>query len=451
MSGHFKDAILDALAERANVAQFVGFDTALTQRYSRIFGLAANHRFADLRDAATTLLATSAEKSVNVRSYDPASPKSREFVYGLKTVDAIVANVERLAAEGLHTLINETVDINDGGVSGVLLGDVIEFAPGDTPRCVEKPGTAAFPRRMGLDALRCVYGRRPLIEEYGPDTRVEFSVHPLPRGTRHTNTIIWELEDVGASPAVAQIRWPNKFSAHIGDKTYGLIVADMIPLLVPHTLVVARNVAPFTFGLRTGTGETWLRTAPRVQTPGKFLTQRGWVDPYKVLAEDTAGLIGAVLAQDGVNAAFAGAAIASSHDDILIEGVAGFGDEFMLGRAAPITLPTDVQESVRGVCTRAVSALGPVKIEWAYEQSRGVTWVVQLHVAERSSGSMIYPGSPPAYRQFDTTRGIDALREEVALAVADGVGIDLVGDVGITSHLGDVLRQAQVPSRLVTA
>jgi hypothetical protein len=33
------------------------------------------------------------------------------------------------------------VDIEDGGVSGVAYGDMLEFAPGDTPRYVEKPGT----------------------------------------------------------------------------------------------------------------------------------------------------------------------------------------------------------------------------------------------------------------------------------------------------------------------
>ena len=53
-----------------------------------------------------------------------------------------------LAADGYFTIVNETVDTADGGVSGVVLGDIMEFAPLDTPRGVEKPGASVF--RMTL-------------------------------------------------------------------------------------------------------------------------------------------------------------------------------------------------------------------------------------------------------------------------------------------------------------
>jgi hypothetical protein len=193
----FKDAVLDRLARRANVAQFISFGPDLRQRFARVFGYSANQRFPDLPAAAAALLQSSGERSVNVRSFDPVTPKSREFVYGLKTVDEITRNVQRLAAAGLYTIANETIDVNDGGVSGVALGDVIEFAPGDTPRAVEKPGTAALPRKAALELLSTVYGFTPDVARYGPKARVEFSIHPLRRGFRQDHTVIWELETVG--------------------------------------------------------------------------------------------------------------------------------------------------------------------------------------------------------------------------------------------------------------
>src|SRR6266487_5221108 len=121
---HFKDEILNRLAPRANVAQFASFSPALEQRFARVFGLHPNYRFADLPEAAAALLAASAEHLVNVRSFDPHRPKSHEFVQKLATVDDVAGAVRRLGATGLFTIINETIDVNDGGVSGVLLGDV---------------------------------------------------------------------------------------------------------------------------------------------------------------------------------------------------------------------------------------------------------------------------------------------------------------------------------------
>ena len=48
----FKDAVLDELAHTANVAQFVSFDPRLAQRFCRIRGWDANHRFGSVREAA---------------------------------------------------------------------------------------------------------------------------------------------------------------------------------------------------------------------------------------------------------------------------------------------------------------------------------------------------------------------------------------------------------------
>ena len=279
------------------------------------------------------ILSRSPEHSVNIRSFDPLDPKSREFIYGLKEVDAIQDAVHRLAACGLYTIINETIDIDDGGVSGVLLGDIIEFAPGDTPRCVEKPGTAALPRQLGLHLLETVYGFSPTLD-YQHHTRVEFSIHPLRRGFLRDHTIIWELEDVGVNHAKANIHWPNLFSRFIGDKLYGLLIASLLELPVPKTTVISRKIAPFSFGNPTGSTEVWIRTCPNVQVPGKFTTQHGWIDPFQLMAdEDPNGdMIASIIAQAGVEATYSGALMVSEEGKITIEGTKGFGEEFMVNK-----------------------------------------------------------------------------------------------------------------------
>ena len=242
----FKDAVLDKVSELANVAQFVSFDPLISQRYARIRGFPPNHKFDSPEGAIEALLAASPDKSVNVRSFTPDNPKSREFIYGLRSVADAAAAVSRLAATGLNTIVNETVDVHDGGVSGVVLGDVIEVAPQDTPRCVEKEGTVAFARDVGLSLLEKVYHFRPAID-FETDLRVEFSLHPLRRGFRHDHTIVWELENVGPTHSAAETRWPNRFSRFIGDKAFGLLLADALGLPVPATTVFARFFTPVQF------------------------------------------------------------------------------------------------------------------------------------------------------------------------------------------------------------
>ena len=160
----------------------------------------------------------------------------------------------------------------------MIQGDVIEFAPDDTPRCVEKEGAASLPLAWGLSILRRVYGFEPDIVDAGKG-RLEFSVHPRPRGWKKTHTLMWEYERSDNPPATANVAWPNRFSRHIGDKAFGLLVADAIGLPIPRTTVFSRRVAPFSFGIPTGSFEVWTRTCPIEQEPGRFTTVKGWTDP----------------------------------------------------------------------------------------------------------------------------------------------------------------------------
>lgn len=448
-NGLIKDAVLDKVSNVANVAQFVSLAPDLRQRYARIHNYEPNHRFESVESAARALLESSPDNSVNVRSFTPENPKSREFIYGLVRVDDAVAAVRRLASNGLYVIVNETVNVNDGGVSGVALGEVLEVAPGDTPRCVEKEGTASFSREMGLRLLEKVYHFRPSLD-FAPDLRVEFSIHPLRRGFRHDHTIIWELEQVGPTHSSAETRWPNKFSRFIGDKAFGLLIADMLDLPVPATTVFARHLPPFAFGKQTGTEETWIRTCPVVQDPGHYTTQRGWCDPFKLMNdEDPEGTrIASVLAQEGIDAAFSGSLIVQADGEVMVEGTRGYGDKFMLGQVELDVLPETTLDGVHQLYEEAAKRLGPVRMEWVHDKN-GVTWVAQLHRGQTTSqGSVIHKGEAISYHRFEVSKGIDDLRKLIAEIQGRGEGVILVGHVGVTSHLGDLLRKAEIPSRI---
>jgi len=399
----------------------------------------------------SVLMQTSPEHSINVRTYHPEHPKSRAFVYGLRDVAEAVSRVRCFADEGLHTIVNETVDVNDGGVSGVCLGNVVEFAPQDTPRCVEKPGTASLPRDIGLALLQRVYGFAPNLPV--GRWRVEFSLHPLAKGYRHEHTILWEAEPEIADGPPPRVTWPNRFSRFLGDKTYGLLIADAFGWLVPETRVIARTVAPFAFGRPTGTSEVWTRTSPAEAVPGRYSTVFGWTDPFRLLhAEDPSGsVLQAVLAQDAVRAEYSGALIGSLNGHPIIEGVRGQGSDFMLGARGGEVLPEHVREPVSALYQRVSQAFGSgMKIEWAFDGAD--VWILQLQLTEAAvSRSIIVPGEANRFHRFDVTRGLDELRALVQSLKASDEGVELVGHVGITSHFGDVLRRAGVPSRLTSA
>ncbi|MGP7795615.1 hypothetical protein [Sphingomonas sp. CLY1604] len=448
-----KDRSLNELAAIGNVAQFVSFapvvDGPPRQTYSRVARYEANHHFGNLRSAAAALLAAAPDGMVNVRSFAPDDPRSREFVYGLSDVEAVAANGERLLAEGLHIILNETVDVADGGVSGVVQAGVIEFAPDDTPRCVEAPGVASLPLDLGLRLLETVYGFAPDVA--GIEGRLEFSVHPRPRGWKGTRTLLWEHEVDGGGGGVPSLIWPNRFSRHIGDKAYGILLGHLIGLPVPETLVIARRVAPFRFGRPTGGTETWIRTCPREQEPGLFTTHKGWLDPFALLAKEdpSEDRIAAVLSQQSVPAVHSGAAVVGRGGTRFIEGVAGEGDDFMMGREPNAELPASVIADVEERARSAERLLGPVRMEWVHDG--GSAWVVQLHRgAIESDAVVLVPGERSDWVSFRVSDGLEALRS--LLGSLDGdTGIVLVGQVGVTSHVADLVRKSGSPARVVAA
>ena len=445
-----KDVALDGLATHGNVAQFLGFRPGhgdrLVQTFNRIRGYPANYEFESPKAGIKALLKRSPEARVNIRSYHPDDPRGREFVYGLDTAEAALEAAERLVREGLFILVNETVDVTDGGVSGVVHGGIIEFAPDDTPRCVERPGVCSLPTAWGLSIFETIYGAKPPSVA---DGRLEFSIHPRPRGYRHGHVLTWEFEETPPPTDSARVTWPNRFSRLIGDKAFGLLIANEIGLSVPRTLVVGRRIAPFWFGAPTGSNECWIRTCPFEPQPGLYTTTKGWLDPFTLLQqEDSSGtVIASILRQDAVAAAYSGATIVGSEGALIIEGVRGEGDTFMLGEDVPTALPEHVLHDVRDVYDRGRDHLGPIRFEWVHDGEK--VWVVQLHVGStESSSQMLVPGDAAAWERFPAEKGLGGLRE-LLRNLAPDVGIVIEGEIGLTSHIADLIRKAQRPTKLV--
>ena len=446
----FKDKSLDDLAQTFNVAQFVSFEPSadgFIQRYSRIVGYQPNHQFASLECSVAELLRVSVAKSVNIRSFIPDDPQSKEFIYGLKNAEEIITHMWRLRESGLYIILNETIDVKDGGVSGVVQSGVIEFSPYDTPRCVEKPGTASLPFSLGLRVLEMSYGFLPeLCDVEGQ--RLEFSIHPQPQGWMQTHTLLWEQELGVATTATAALSWPNNFSRMIGDKAFGLLIAQALDYLVPKTTVINRKLAPFVFGKNTNSAETWIRTAPIEPQPGLFTTAKGWIDPFKLMAqEDPEGnLIASVLSQAAVPATYSGASITGSDDQVIIEGTMGEGDRFMLGLDLPQSLPEYVIDQVKFTFDKLKNSLGPVRFEWVFDGNE--IWIVQLHRGGTETDvNVIVPGDANHWIKIQANLPLEVIRQCVK-QISDGDGLIIVGDIGLTSHIADVVRKAGHPAKL---
>lgn len=447
-----KDQSLDELARSGNVAQFVSFSpdlgAGLAQTFSRVQQYPPNHRFSSTSEAVHTLLAQSPERSINLRSFTPAEPRSREFLYGLTDAESAIAKLDKFLREGLFVIANETVNTSDGGVSGVVDGATMEFAPDDTPRCVEKPGTVSIKTEDGLSLLQTVYGFRPDIPAYHQQ-RIEFSVHPRPRGFKGTHTLLWERGPGSSSEHEPSLSWPNRFSRMIGDKAFGLLVADLIGVPVPRSLVIGRRLRPFSFGRETGSLESWTRTCPAEQNPGLYTTESRWIDPFMLLATEDPGhtAIASVISQAAVPACYSGAAITKSNDQLHVEGTRGGGVDFMLGTARPEQLPQHIIDDLLNTNKSLRARLGPVRFEWVHDGS--LAWIVQLHKGQTASTSTtVVPGEASTWTTFQSARGLQALRDLLD-SLPPCEGLVLEGEIGLTSHIADLARKSGRPTRIV--
>jgi len=463
----FKDEILDELAQKGNVAQFVSFGPGkeLPQRHSRVLACAPNHKFESAKQAIQVLLERSPERMVNIRTYRPESPEGNPFIRKLESMDDAYGALIKHSELGLYTIVNETINESDGGVSGVCHAGQLEFAPDTTPRCVDDPKirTAKLPFEFGSKVLQLVYGFTPDVPG-AADIRTEFSIHPRRRGWRDDHTIIWQQERAVVKPMRRFGSWPNAFSRMVGDKVYGLLVAASVDLPVPRTNVYTRRLFPFTFGLPTGSARIYTRTAPEEKAPGYYPSSRGWVDPFKVLADhrvlsdrgyqplvapskvpDDIRPLASVLSQEEVEAKFSGRLVYGATDAPLIDGVRGGGEHFMLG-AGRSGLPSEISAKVENFAALAREKLGMVEFEWVYDGQS--VWVVQLHRSKRNS-SIVLAREDLEWIDFvyEGPHMIEDFRALARSLKGKRKGINVVGNSSPLSHLGEIALHYSVPAR----
>jgi hypothetical protein len=131
-----------------------------------------------------------------------------------------------------------------------------------------------------------------------------------------------------------------------------------------------------------------------------------------------------------------------------MEGVAGFGDDFMLGLVGPSELDPCLVGRLEDLHSALRSSVGSVRAEWVFDGQ--TIWVIQLQQEVAISiGRTIVPGKVDSELEFNVSDGLSGLRELVELAKEGRAGIKIIGDVGMTSHIADVLRRHKVPSRIV--
>lgn len=466
----FKDEMLNQLAEEGmNIAQFVSFAPNGTMRYCRISDFDAN-KYLNISDGLKTLntlfylenlLRKSRDKELNIRTFTETSSKGNPFIFSIRSAGQAFEYVENLTSQGYYVIVNEMIDVNDSGVSGVLISNVCEFSPGDTPRCVEKPGCVQLPLHVAEEIIDIVYDFAAVNLFNNIDTskyRYEFSVHPVGRGYYGKQYILWEREEyVGGYCLNPKISWPNNFSKLIGDKVFGLLIANSYGCNVPYTQVVGRGFYPFRFGrflVNKNKNHNWIRTSPVIQVPGKFTTTNKLVDVFSLLNNEDPNNtdIASVLYQSGPIADYSGSLLINNKNDIIIEGVAGSGDDFMVGNLSNQQLPEYVIKSVTDVARKLQSYLdSAVRFEWVFTNSDDSpkVWILQLHVGTVDSyDNIIYPGDMKNAIVFHAKDGLEELRLLISEISGKNIGIIVVGNVGVTSHFGDVLRKAKIPSYL---
>jgi hypothetical protein len=460
----FKDEIMSELAKRGvNIASFVSFGPKEGQRFSRVRGIDPEIVFPDCRAAVRAMYMSRHINMVNVRTFLPDKPDGNPFFlgikHGFKNADTAAACMESHLRQGYYVIVNENIDPNDGGFSGVAMGDCVEFAACDIPRCVDKEEEvpcAALSRSLTRRLVRKVYGYN-LVFPFPTTWRVEFSVHPGPVGYFGEKMTVWQAEDQSDAdyPVSPSPVWPNRFSTFVGDKAFGLLMADLHDFPVPYTKVFGRVVPPFEFGTHVHSGEgNWIRTCPREQQPGRFTTRRGYIDPFALMQnEDPGHHIASIIIQQGIKPGYSGAVITGTDKKATIEGKAGRGDSFMTGSAPPDKhLPADVYAAVKSLWWELTRTFGIVRFEWVYDTQRKQAWIIQLHGGDSPSvGRVIYPGQAVEWRDFIWKDNLEELRVFSSQAKFDGAGIRLIGNVAITSHPADILRRDRVPSNLCTS
>lgn len=458
-----RDERMIAISGSANIANFVSFDGSGRLRFARLGTRSLrNSSQVPLKDLLENLL--SSVGRVNLRFFAPGASTGARMVPDVSDLKTLFMTSEQCIAEDGYVIVSEAIALDDGGISGVVVHDVVEFMNGVTPRFVDQ-STSKFPQlptSVGEKMLRAIYGNDVNLLLFDKELRVEFSVHPNPVGHLGRRMIVWDAYHAPASSALRpMIEWPNVYSDWLGDKLYGLLVADAVGLTVPksvgwlHPRIESEHESVFErwtpslgvrFGQDTGSTDEWLRSSPSRRDPGKYPTLKSSskMDPLDWMAQiDPNGRnIRSVVQQQNVRSVYSGAA-ECGQGATLIEGVAGSGESYMLGRRVPEHIPKPVERNVRLMADQIFAAFGASRFEWAFDGDQ--TWLLQVNqkfVEDRSPIEVEVEGKK--YVDFDPTEGLERLAEVIIVAKEADATVRLGRRVGLTSHVCELLHRADV-------
>ncbi|MGX1218692.1 hypothetical protein AB7M42_008957 [Bradyrhizobium diazoefficiens] len=459
-----RDARMIDISSSCNIAQFVSFDEFSKVRFVKLASREIEGRASDdLSQVLAELFRASNSNLINLRFFHPGTSTGAVIVRDIESVDEALQISKSKMVSGGYAIASEVLELADGGVSGVLAGGTVEFLMGVTPRFVDQVdgGFPQLPSAVGERLLRSIYGDHVELSKFEPSMRVEFSIHPYDVGHMGRRMIVWDVYRL-ANPSRLKpiISWPNLFSEWIGDKLYGQLLASSLGLPVPrsiawlHPFVAADSANPIerwippegiAFGENTGTSEFWMRSCPSLRRPGLYPTIRGRVDPTNwMLGIDPLGTeIRSCLEQQHVGAQFSGAAFCGDQSP-LIEGIAGTGEQYMLGLCAPETLPITVQRTVACLAEEVSSMFGRSRLEWVFDGDRA--WVVQINqIAGERREAISHEVPNEEYIDYDPIAGLAELQEIIDYAKIRGCGVRLARAVGLTSHVCELLNNAEVP------
>ena len=220
---------------------------------------------------------------------------------------------------------------------------------------------------------------------------------------------------------------------------------------VPKSLVLSRELPPFTFGKTIDNNQPlWTRTAPKQKDSGRFHTSSKWQDPFLLMQKEEEKCdndinIASLIIQQGIEAKYSGAGLLNKEIKI-IEAVKGYGDDFMLGLKSN---KEDVAHLFKdSFIDTLLKVFSNCSFEWVIDNKDSI-WIVQVNqIKGEFTEHDIVLGDCKEYIYFDTDKGLDELRELIQTIKGKDVGINLIGNVGVTSHFGDILRINNIVSKI---
>ena len=123
------------------------------------------------------------------------------------------------------------------------------------------------------------------------------------------------------------------------------------------SLVIGRRVAPLSSVSKPGEQKNGYEHVRARQSRDYLRQAKGWQDPFALLAKEdpTQTRLASVISRPRA-ATFSGAVVVDAQGELVIEGVAGEGDRFMLGRDSPQDLPASVQADVPDAASRVAAS-----------------------------------------------------------------------------------------------